>query len=126
MAFLRSAAVAQLLLAAVRPVLAQGSCPVPLEPRTGAVACESDICSKVGADILENGGNAVDSIVATTFCVGTVAMYHSGLGGGGFLVVRSRNGTYEFVDFRERAPAAAYEDMYVDDPDQSLYGDLAR
>ncbi|KAH7347187.1 gamma-glutamyltranspeptidase [Plectosphaerella cucumerina] len=122
MAFLRSAAVAQLLLAAAQPVLSQGCAG---EPRRGAVASETDICSRIGTDIIKTGGNAVDAIVATTFCIGTVAMYHSGLGGGGFLVVRSQNGTYEFVDFRETAPAAAYEDMYVDDPDQSLYGGLA-
>ncbi|KAH6685046.1 gamma-glutamyltranspeptidase [Plectosphaerella plurivora] len=124
MALLRSAAVVQLLLAAAQPVLSQG-CGGSGEPRKGAVASEADICSKIGTDIIQAGGNAVDSIVATTFCVGTVAMYHSGLGGGGFLVVRSQEGDYEFVDFRETAPAAAYEDMYVDDPDQSLYGGLA-
>lgn len=40
-------------------------------------------------------------------------MYHSGLGGGGFMVVRSKNGSYEFIDFREMAPAAAFTDMVM-------------
>ena len=53
-------------------------------------------------------------------------MYHSGLGGGGFMLVRAPNGTYEFIDFRETAPAAATEDMYSDDIDLSIYGGLAR
>ena len=53
-------------------------------------------------------------------------MYHSGLGGGGFMLVRSPNGTYEFIDFRETAPAAATEDMYSDDIDLSIFGGLAR
>lgn len=118
-------AAAQLLFLAFAAVpVVSRSCPTG-EPRLGAVASECDICSKIGTEILKDGGNAADAIVATVFCVGTVGMYHSGIGGGGFVVVRSPNGTYEFVDFRETAPAAAYEDMYVDDPDQSLYGGLA-
>lgn len=53
-------------------------------------------------------------------------MYHSGIGGGGFMLVRSPNGTYEFIDFRETAPAAAFQDMYNNNTDASLYGGLAR
>ncbi|KAG7113427.1 Glutathione hydrolase proenzyme like protein [Verticillium longisporum] len=112
-----------LLFAAVQPALSSPTCKG--EPRRGAVASELDICSKIGTDLLKAGGNAVDAAVGTTFCVGTAGMYHSGIGGGGFLVVRSEEGEYEFIDFRETAPAAAYEDMYVDDSDQSIYGGLA-
>jgi len=59
------------------------------------------------------------------FCVGVIGMYHSGLGGGGFMIVRSKNGSYEFIDFREMAPAAAFTDMYNNDTNLSLYGGLA-
>ncbi|RMZ91059.1 hypothetical protein DV736_g1697, partial [Chaetothyriales sp. CBS 134916] len=52
-------------------------------------------------------------------------MYHSGIGGGGFMLVRSPNGTYEFIDFRETAPAAAFQDMYNNNSDASLFGGLA-
>jgi gamma-glutamyltranspeptidase/glutathione hydrolase len=90
------------------------------------VACEVDTCSKIGADLLRDGGNAVDAMVGTVFCVGTVAMYHSGIGGGGFMTLRTSNGTYQTIDFRETAPAAAYEDMYRDNEDASIYGGLAR
>lgn len=100
--------------------------PCEIRPKLGAVASESDICSRVGTELLQNGGNAIDAAVGTVFCVGTVAMYHSGLGGGGFMVLRTSDGEYEFVDFRERAPAAAFEDMYKEDPDLSLEGGLAR
>ena len=55
-----------------------------------------------------------------------VGMYHSGIGGGGFMLVRSSNGSYEFIDFRETAPAAAFQDMYVDNVNASIYGGLAR
>jgi gamma-glutamyltranspeptidase/glutathione hydrolase len=55
-------------------------------------------------------------------------MYHSGVGGGGFMLVRSSNGSYEFIDFRECAPVAAFETMYsppLSNANYSLYGGLA-
>ena len=70
-------------------------------------------------------GNAVDALVGTTFCVGVIGMYHSGIGGGGFAVVRDKQGNYEAVDFRESAPAAAFEDMYKDDVNMSITSGLA-
>ncbi|ORX96075.1 gamma-glutamyltranspeptidase-like protein [Clohesyomyces aquaticus] len=91
----------------------------------GAVASESEICSKIGIDLLKRGGNAADALVGTVFCVGVVGMYHSGLGGGGFMLVRGPNGTYEFIDFRETAPAAAFEDMYKNNVNLSITGGLA-
>jgi len=52
-------------------------------------------------------------------------MYHSGVGGGGFMTVRSSKGEYEFIDFREMAPGAAFESMYSKDINLSLVGGLA-
>ena len=96
------------------------------EPRRGAVASEQEPCSKIGADLIAAGGNAADAMVGTVFCVGTMDMYHSGIGGGGFMLVRSSQGEYEFIDFREKAPAAAFKDMYNSNYSASLYGGLAR
>ncbi|KXS98518.1 hypothetical protein AC578_5520 [Pseudocercospora eumusae] len=93
--------------------------------KLGAVASESDICSEIGGDILKKGGNAADATVATVLCVGVVGMYHSGIGGGGFMLVRSKNGSYEFIDFRETAPAAAFQDMYTNNTNSSIYTGLA-
>ncbi|KAH7391200.1 putative gamma-glutamyltranspeptidase 1 [Cadophora sp. MPI-SDFR-AT-0126] len=93
------------------------------DAKLGAVASESAVCSKIGTDILKSGGNAADA-----FCIGVIGMYHSGLGGGGFATVRSKKGKYEFVDFREMAPAAAFETMYsppLSNSNYSLYGGLA-
>lgn len=53
-------------------------------------------------------------------------MYHSGIGGGGFLLVKSPNNTFEFIDFREAAPAAAFENMFKNNTDGSTTGGLAR
>ncbi|KAK1776693.1 gamma-glutamyltranspeptidase [Copromyces sp. CBS 386.78] len=92
------------------------------EGHRGAVASESAICSEIGIDTLRKGGSAADAMVATTLCVGTIGMYHSGIGGGGFMLVRDPDGNYETVDYRETAPAAATQDMYNDDPNASVIG----
>ncbi|RYP13767.1 hypothetical protein DL765_006716 [Monosporascus sp. GIB2] len=94
-------------------------------PKLGAVASESAECSRIGTDLLEAGGNAADAIVGAVLCVGVIGMYHSGIGGGGFALVRSSEGKYEYIDFRETAPTAAYEDMYKNNTAASLYGGLA-
>ncbi|GJC91003.1 glutathione hydrolase proenzyme [Colletotrichum liriopes] len=120
---LTSAVLVQLLLGTTQSVLAAPS--QSTIPKLGAVASEADICSKIGTDILKKGGNAADATVSTVLCVGVVGMYHSGIGGGGFMLVRSSNGTYEFIDFRETAPAAAFETMYSNNTRASMYGGLA-
>ncbi|UKZ69679.1 uncharacterized protein TrAtP1_010682 [Trichoderma atroviride] len=94
-------------------------------PKQGAVASQSTVCSNIGIQLLKDGGNAVDALVGTVFCVGVIGMYHSGIGGGGFLLLRLSNGTYEFVDMRETAPGAATQDMYNKDENLSLYGGMA-
>ncbi|PGH29019.1 gamma-glutamyltransferase [[Emmonsia] crescens] len=93
--------------------------------KRGAVASENKYCSGLGAGMLKKGGNAADAMVATVFCIGVTAMYHSGIGGGGFAVVRTPEDKYEFIDFREMAPAAAFEDMYKDNVQGSITGGLA-
>lgn len=129
MAVRRTVAAAQLLLglshlAVAVPTAYLGANSTDV-PSLGAVASESTVCSKIGIEMLEQGGNAVDALVGTVFCVGVIGMYHSGIGGGGFMLVRDAEGSYEFIDFRETAPAAYFEDMYVNDTDLSLYGGLA-
>jgi gamma-glutamyltranspeptidase/glutathione hydrolase len=74
----------------------------PNQDRLGAVASESTECTQIGIDTLAQGGNAADAMVATVFCVGVIGMYHSGIGGGGFMTVRAPNGTYEFSEYSER------------------------
>ncbi|THV00494.1 gamma-glutamyltranspeptidase [Dendrothele bispora CBS 962.96] len=90
-------------------------------PTHGAVATEVNECSQIGVEIMKEGGNAVDAIIASTLCIGVVAAYHSGIGGGGFMIVRFNqpDGThaYEMIDFRETMPALGNETMYNDSPD---------
>ncbi|KAI0099326.1 gamma-glutamyltranspeptidase [Nemania sp. FL0031] len=93
--------------------------------RRGAVACESKVCSQIGIDLLARGGNAVDAFIGAQLCVGVIGMYHSGLGGGGFALIRDENGEYTVIDYRESAPAAAFEDMYKDNVKGSVFSGLA-
>lgn len=97
----------------------------PSAQRSGAVASESKECSQVGIDLLKRGGNAADALVGTSLCVGVIGMHHSGIGGGGFMLIRDSNGDYESMDFRETAPAAAFQDMYEGNVKGSVLGGLA-
>ncbi|KAH6873453.1 gamma-glutamyltransferase 1 [Thelonectria olida] len=95
------------------------------DPAIGAVSSLDARCSRIGTDVLLKGGNAADAIIATEFCVGVIGMYLTGIGGGGFAVIRNSRGDYEFIDFRESAPAASNETMFTADPDASSTGGLA-
>ncbi|KAL9057636.1 MAG: hypothetical protein Q9162_002251 [Coniocarpon cinnabarinum] len=114
-----------LLLWQLGTALPQAVARTAAECELGAVASEKLSCSNIGANLLRAGGSAADAIVGTVFCVGVQGMYHSGIGGGGFATLRAPNGSYEMIDFRETAPAAAFQDMYSNDTDLSLYGGLA-
>jgi gamma-glutamyltranspeptidase/glutathione hydrolase len=78
------------------------------------VASRSAIASEVGADIMRDGGNAIDAAVATGFALAVVYPDAGNLGGGGFMVIRLSDGRVVTNDHRERAPAAATRDMYLD------------
>lgn len=94
--------------------------------RKGAVASENKLCSQIGTEMIDIGGNAADALVATIFCIGVVDCHHSGLGGGGFALARSSNGSFEHIDFREYASSSAHEHMFDNNVKGSLVGGLAR
>ena len=73
------------------------------------------IASKVGVDIIKKGGNAVDAAVAVQFALAVVYPAAGNIGGGGFMVIRQSDGNSYSVDFREKAPAKANRDMYLDE-----------
>ncbi|KAF4460322.1 gamma-glutamyltransferase [Fusarium albosuccineum] len=107
-----------------RPILPWGK-PVNAPPRLGAVSSGDSQCSEIGLQMLTRGGTAVDAAVATEFCLGVKLPDLVGIGGGGFALVRGKNGHYDFVDFRESAPAASTEDMFKGRENDSLVGGLA-
>src|SRR5258708_3917275 len=73
-----------------------------------------ELACRVGVEMLRSGGNAVDAAVATGFALAVVHPQAGNLGGGGFLLLRNATGETHFIDFREKAPAAATENMYLD------------
>lgn len=70
-------------------------------------------------------GSAADAHVGTQLCVGVIGMYHSGIGGGGFALVRDSEGNYETIDYREAAPALAHENMFKDNLPGAVVGGLS-
>ncbi len=71
--------------------------------------------SEIGVQILKLGGNAFDAMMATEMALAVTYPYAGNLGGGGFLVYRLADGTKGALDYREKAPLAAYKDMYLDE-----------
>ncbi|MGO4911387.1 gamma-glutamyltransferase [Leeuwenhoekiella sp. W20_SRS_FM14] len=70
--------------------------------------------SRIGAEILKNGGNAFDALIAVDMALNVAYPFAGSLGGGGFMVYRKANGETGSIDYREKAPIAATHDMYLD------------
>jgi gamma-glutamyltranspeptidase/glutathione hydrolase len=79
----------------------------------GVVVCVDDLAAQVGAQVLEEGGNAVDAAVAVGFALAVTHPQAGNLGGGGFMVLRQSDGTLACIDYREKAPAASTPDMFL-------------
>jgi gamma-glutamyltranspeptidase/glutathione hydrolase len=121
---------AMLLLAGLAsPALAQKAAPRPAAPpvadqlpaaaapviaRRAMVVSAHPEASKVGRDIMQQGGNAYDAAVAVQFALAVVLPVAGNIGGGGFIVYRDKSGQDGTLDFRETAPAGASRDMYLD------------
>jgi gamma-glutamyltranspeptidase / glutathione hydrolase len=93
------------------------------------VVSGSDVASAVGRDLLRAGGSAVDAAVGVGFALAVVHPEAGNIGGGGFMLIRLRDGAVHALDYRETAPARATRDMFVDargEPtERSLTGHLA-
>jgi gamma-glutamyltranspeptidase/glutathione hydrolase len=82
--------------------------------KNGMVVCAYPYAARIGVDILKKGGNAVDAAVAVQFALAVTYPEAGNIGGGGFMVYRSGKGETNTLDFREKAPAAASTNMYLD------------
>src|SRR6202162_5669513 len=106
-----------LILCTQCALLAATVAAAPLRPTHAPhaiVTSVHELASRAGVELLLCGGNAVDAAVATGFALAVVHPQAGNLGGGGFLLLRNADGETHFLDFREKAPAAATENMYLD------------
>lgn len=85
-----------------------------------AVNTESEWASRIGKKILEKGGNALDAAIASCLSIGVVNSFSSGIGGGGFMLLRKKSpegDIFDFIDFREVSPRKATQKLFIDHPE---------
>ena len=122
--FWRAAAIAALLAGSSFAALATAPPPVsygveedvfhPVRAQNGMVASVDAAATRVGVSVLKQGGNAVDAAVAVGYALAVTHPQAGNLGGGGFMMIRLKDGRTTAIDFREMAPAAASRDMFLD------------
>jgi gamma-glutamyltranspeptidase/glutathione hydrolase len=86
----------------------------PVRGKHGMVASTNEVASRVGVEIMKRGGNAVDAAIAIAFTLAVTHPAAGNLGGGGFMMIRLKDGRTTAIDYREMAPAAAHRDVYLD------------
>src|SRR5207248_8861855 len=92
-----------------------GAGTVPIRAKYGIVASQNETASRIGADVIRDGGTAVDAAVATAFALAVAHPTAGNVGGGGFIVYRPASGEPVAYDFREVAPAKASATMFLAD-----------
>ncbi|MDL1894447.1 hypothetical protein FBQ87_16405, partial [Sphingobacteriales bacterium CHB3] len=102
----------------------------PVSAKNGMVVSAESLATQAGVDILKNGGNAIDAAIAVGFTLAVTYPEAGNIGGGGFMLIRLANSTTTMIDFREKAPAKASRNMYLDSngnviPMKSELGPLA-
>jgi gamma-glutamyltranspeptidase / glutathione hydrolase len=107
-----AAAIGLLLLLAC--AAAQAASIAPVGGEHGMVVTAQHLATRVGVDVLKDGGNAVDAAVAVGYALAVVYPAAGNLGGGGFMTIQLADGRKTFLDFREKAPLAATPGMYLD------------
>ncbi|MFP6630832.1 MAG: gamma-glutamyltransferase [Myxococcota bacterium] len=107
-----SAGVVSVLIVPLSPA-AWAASPAPAWAPNGMVVSSQADATRAGVTLLQAGGNAVDAAVATAFAVGVTQPFSTGIGGGGFILIRTAAGEVVAIDGRETAPAAATADMYI-------------
>ena len=109
----------------VNPIYAQVGSAIPYE--NGVVSSTDKHASAAGIAMLQRGGNAVDAAIAVQFALAVTAPHAGNIGGGGFMMIHLEDGTVRALDFREKAPARATRDMFLDEngeyvPERSRVG----
>src|SRR5437667_3427912 len=95
----------------------------PVRAPRGMVASTVRIASEVGRDILQRGGNAIDAAVAVALAEAVTHPAAGNIGGGGFMMIRLKNGKTTAIDYREMGPAAATRNVYLDKDGNLIKGE---
>jgi len=95
----------------------------PVRGKNAMVVADQEIASKVGVEILKKGGNAVDAAIAVGLALAVVFPEAGNIGGGGFMMIRTKDGAAHAIDYREMAPGAASRDIYVDKNGKLITGE---
>ena len=101
-------------LAAAMPLSVLAAPAHPVHAQHAMVASVHELASRAGVEMMQAGGNSIDAAVATGFALAVVHPPAGNLGGGGFMLIRMADGKTHFLDYREKAPAAATANMYLD------------
>jgi gamma-glutamyltranspeptidase / glutathione hydrolase len=95
----------------------------PVRAAHGMAASTHRLASEVGVDVMKRGGNAIDAGVAVAFALAVTHPAAGNIGGGGFMMIRLRDGRTTAIDYREMAPASASRDIYVDRSGKLIEGE---
>jgi gamma-glutamyltranspeptidase/glutathione hydrolase len=95
----------------------------PVRAKHAIVASQHELASKIGVEVLKKGGNAIDAAVATALALAVVYPEAGNLGGGGFMLVRFKDGKTAAIDYREMAPQAATRNIYLDETGKLIKGE---
>jgi gamma-glutamyltranspeptidase/glutathione hydrolase len=95
----------------------------PVRAKHGIVASTNEVASQVGVEVMKRGGNAVDAAIAVAFALAVTHPAAGNLSGGGFMMIRLKNGKTTAIDYREMAPAAATRDIYLDKNGKLIEGE---
>jgi gamma-glutamyltranspeptidase/glutathione hydrolase len=95
----------------------------PVRAGHAIVASQHELASKIGADVMKRGGNAVDAAVAVALALAVVYPEAGNLGGGGFMLMRFKDGRTAAIDYREMAPSAAGRNVFVDEKGNLIKGE---
>ena len=95
----------------------------PVRAKHGIVASTNEVASRIGVDVMRRGGNAIDAAIAVAFALAVTHPAAGNLGGGGFMIIRLKNGKTTAIDYREMAPAAATRNIYLNKDGNLIRGE---
>ena len=94
-----------------------------LRGKKAMVASQHELASQIGADVMKRGGNAIDAAIAVALALAVVYPEAGNIGGGGFMLIRFKNGRTTAIDYREMAPAAANRNIFVNEKGEVIKGE---